>query len=224
MYFLFWFYTIQDNNLLIADKEESLTRFYDNVLPLPEDYEEGKYIIGSMEKEIEVPDYETVLEEYQEPVYKSVEQLDEEGYIIGYIEELDYYETKTREKLVQVGTYIETVIVPCLVLNPNYEAEQLAKEQERIAMLKLTRGDVFRGLLQAKGITRTMLRATIEAMSEETQEQALVKEMALIDFDEALDFYRGNALIDTVGLQLGITKEQLDAFFETNDYTKLIDS
>ena len=101
------------------------------------------------------------------------------------------------------------------------EEEKQAKEQERIAMLKLTRGDVFRGLLQAKGITRAMLRATIEAMPEETQEQALIKEMALIDFDEALDFYRGNALIDTVGLQLGITKEQLDAFFETNDYTKL---
>ena len=47
--------------------------------------------------------------------------------------------------------------------------------------------------------------------------------MALIDFDEALDFYRGNALIDTVGLQLGITKKQLDEFFETNDYTKLLE-
>ena len=101
------------------------------------------------------------------------------------------------------------------------EEEKQAKEQERIAMLKLTRGDVFRGLLQAKGITRTMLRATIEAMPETTQEEILIKEMALIDFDEALDFYRGNALIDTVGLQLGITKEQLDAFFETGDYTKL---
>lgn len=110
-----------------------------------------------------------------------------------------------------------------LVLNPNYEEEKQAKEQERIAMLKLTRGDVFRGLLQAKGITRAMLRATIEAMPEETQEQALIKEMALIDFDEALDFYRGNALIDTVGLQLGITKKQLDEFFETNDYTKLLE-
>ena len=103
------------------------------------------------------------------------------------------------------------------------EEEKQAKEQERIAMLKLTRGDVFRGLLQAKGITRAMLRATIEAMPETTQEEMLIKEMALIDFDEALDFYRGNALIDTVGLQLGITKKQLDEFFETNDYKKLLE-
>lgn len=103
------------------------------------------------------------------------------------------------------------------------EEEKQAKEQERIAMLKLTRGDVFRGLLQAKGITRAMLRATIEAMPETTQEEMLIKEMALIDFDEALDFYRGNALIDAVGSLLGFTKEQLDEFFETNDYTKLLE-
>lgn len=153
------FYTIQNGSILIADKEESLTRFYDNVLPLPIDYEKDKYIVVEGE----------------------------------------------------------------LVLNPNFEAEQEAKRQEEIAMLKLRRGDVFRGLLQAKGITRTMLRQTIEAMPEDTQEEILVKEMALIDFDEALDFYRGNVLIDTVGLQLGITSKQLDEFFETNDYTKLLD-
>lgn len=151
------YYVIQNGTLLKAENKEALA-VYGNVQILPEDYEQGKYIVVSGE----------------------------------------------------------------LVLNPNYEAEQEAKEQERIAMLKLTRGDVFRGLLQAKGITRAMLRQTIEAMPETTQEEILIKEMALIDFDEALDFYRGNALIDTVGLQLGITKEQLDSFFETNDYTKLL--
>ena len=39
------YYTIQNNGLLIADTEQVLTRFYDNVLLLPEDYEEGKYIV-----------------------------------------------------------------------------------------------------------------------------------------------------------------------------------
>lgn len=106
-----------------------------------------------------------------------------------------------------------------LVLNPNYEEEQKQKEKERIAMLSLTRGDVFRGLLMAKGVTRAQLRAMIETNEQLTEVE---KEMALIDFDEALNFYRGNALIDTVGLALGITGEQLDKFFETNDYTKLL--
>ena len=96
--------------------------------------------------------------------------------------------------------------------------EQEREEKERVAMLSLTRGDVFRGLLQAKGVTRSQLRAMIETNSQLTEVQ---KEMALIDFDEALNFYRGNTLIDTVGLALGITPYQLDKFFEYNDYTYL---
>ena len=106
-----------------------------------------------------------------------------------------------------------------LVLNENYEAEQAQKERERIAMLSLTRGDVFRGLLLARGVTRLQLRGMIEANELLTEVQ---KEMALIDFDEALNFYRGNALIDTVGLALGIEPAQLDCFFQTNDYTCLL--
>lgn len=107
-----------------------------------------------------------------------------------------------------------------IVENPNYEEEQAQKERERIALLSLTRGDVFRGLLQAKGVTRAQLRAMIE-----TNELLSVveKEMALIDFDEALNFYRGNALIDTVGFALGITSGQLDKFFESNYFKDLIE-
>lgn len=88
--------------------------------------------------------------------------------------------------------------------------------------LKLTRGDVFRGILQAKGVTRTQLRAVIEAMPEETEEEKIKKELALIDFDEALYFYRRNPLIDKVGAQLGITNYHMTRFFETNDYHELI--
>lgn len=106
---------------------------------------------------------------------------------------------------------------------PMKTAEEKAQEEaERIAMLKLTRGDVFRALLLAKGITREQLRSQLEVMPASTQEETVKRELALIDFDEALDFYRGNPLIDTVGLALGLTKEQLDRFFETNDYKELI--
>lgn len=96
--------------------------------------------------------------------------------------------------------------------------KQIPHEDE----LKLTRGDVFRGILQAKGVTRAQLRAVIEAMPEETEEEKLAKELALIDFDEALYFYRRNPLIDKVGAQLGITNYQMTRFFETNDYHELI--
>ena len=54
------YYTIQDNNILIADNEQALTRFYENVFELPADYEEGKYIPVKKEtqEEIEVIDYD----------------------------------------------------------------------------------------------------------------------------------------------------------------------
>lgn len=104
-----------------------------------------------------------------------------------------------------------------------WERKEAEKEAERVAHLHLTRGDVFRALLSAKGVTRAQLRALIEALPEETNEQSIAKEMALIDFDEALEFYRGNTLIDTVGAQLGITSEKMTKFFETNDYHELMD-
>lgn len=102
------------------------------------------------------------------------------------------------------------------------EEEKEQQEAERIAMLHLTRGDVFRGLLLAKHVTRAQLRAVIEQLPDETPEQQIAKEYALIDFDEALDFYRGNTLIDTVGAQLGITSEQMTEFFETGDWHALM--
>lgn len=102
------------------------------------------------------------------------------------------------------------------------EEEEAQQEAERIAQLHLTRGDVFRALLLARQVTRTQLRAMIEQMPEETPEQMISKEYALIDFDESLDFYRGVQLIDTLGQQLGISSEAMTQFFETNDWHYLI--
>lgn len=96
------------------------------------------------------------------------------------------------------------------------------EQDTEYSQLHLTRGDVFRGLLQAKGIKREQIRALIENMAETTEEEKLQKELALIDFDEALYFYRRNPLIDKVGVQLGITAYQMTRFFETNDYHELI--
>ena len=92
-----------------------------------------------------------------------------------------------------------------------YTEEEIAEqEKERIARLKLTKREVFLGLYQAKGVTPDMIKGQI------TDAQAL------IEFEYANDYYRGNPLIDIVGATLGITPEQLDKFFETNDYKYLI--
>lgn len=98
--------------------------------------------------------------------------------------------------------------------------KQVDTEDE--ALLRLTRGDVFRGIYQAKGITREEIRALIEAMPEETKEEVDLKELASIDFDEALYFYRGNDLISKLGLQLGIDEDKLTHFFVTNDWHALV--
>lgn len=115
-----------------------------------------------------------------------------------YIEAFDILESEF--------TYIET-------------DKQIPHEDED--ELKLTRGDVFRGVLLAKGVTKDQIKAFILAMPEETEEEKLKKQLALIDFEDALYFYRKNPLIDKIGLQLGITAYQMTEFFETNNWEVL---
>lgn len=92
-----------------------------------------------------------------------------------------------------------------------YTEDEIAQQEaERIAKLKLTKREVFLGLYQAKGVTPDQIKAQI------------TDAMALIEFEYANDYYRGNPLIDIVGASLGITSEQLDKFFETNDFTVLL--
>ena len=90
------------------------------------------------------------------------------------------------------------------------EEEKQEQRKEQIAKLSMTKREMFLGLYQAKGITPDMLKAQI------TDPQAL------IEFEYANDYYRGNPLIDVISAKLGFTTEQLDRFFETKDYTYLI--
>lgn len=54
------YYTIQDNNLLLADNEQALSRYYDDVKILPSDYNAQKYNIIDNELVLN-PDYENEL-------------------------------------------------------------------------------------------------------------------------------------------------------------------
>ena len=89
--------------------------------------------------------------------------------------------------------------------------KQAQKEREKLNLLSMTKREMFLGLYQAKQITPDMLKAQI------TDPQAL------IEFEYANDYYRGNPLIDIIGTQLGFTTEQLNKFFETKDYKELLD-
>ena len=90
------------------------------------------------------------------------------------------------------------------------EAEKQEQERERLNLLSMTKREMFLGLYQAKQITPDMLKAQI------------ADPQAMIEFEYANYYYRGNPLIDVIGAQLGFTTEQLDRFFETKDYRELI--
>ena len=90
-----------------------------------------------------------------------------------------------------------------------YTEEELAElERERISKLSLTKREVFLALLDDKGITPAQLRSQI------------TDERALIEFDYANDYFRGNPLIDGIGQMLGYTSEQLDYLFEHKEFPK----
>ena len=98
-----------------------------------------------------------------------------------------------------------------------YEAEQEQKERERIAKLYLTGADVERGIYQAKGMDFDDILAFVMANPPVGLDiKALKIEL------KANNFYRGNPYVNAVGALLGFTSEQLDKFFEFNDYSYLI--
>ena len=102
-----------------------------------------------------------------------------------------------------------------------YKQELAQKEAERIAMLNLTAADVERAIYKAKGIDFEDVLAQLEAMPLAEGHEPVVDLKALKIELKANNFYRGNPYIDTVGTILGFTKEQLDKFFETNNYKYL---
>ena len=89
-----------------------------------------------------------------------------------------------------------------------YNVEQEKKELERLGKLKLSKREVFLGLYQAKGITPDEIKALISNPKD------------LIEFEYANDYYRGNSLIDKIGVLIGLKSSELDYFFE---YKKFLD-
>lgn len=116
-----------------------------------------------------------------------------EGYIPITAEQAAEIEADKFKYIIQDGKLIE---------NPNYEADKKAAERERIGKLSLTKREVFLALFNAKGITPEQVRASITDTA------------ALIEFDYATEYFRGNPLIDAIGAQLGYTSDDLDYLFE----------
>ena len=91
-------------------------------------------------------------------------------------------------------------------INENWEKEKEEAERQRLDMLSLTKREVFLALYRDKGITPEQLRAQIQSTE------------ALIEFDYAELYYRGNPLINSIGALLGYTSEQLDYLFINKEF------
>ncbi len=85
------------------------------------------------------------------------------------------------------------------------EEEIQQQERERINKLSMTKREVFLALYRDKGITPEQIKSQITSPE------------ALIEFEYATEYYRGNPLIDQIGLMLGYTSEQLDNLFENKE-------
>ena len=88
-----------------------------------------------------------------------------------------------------------------------YQQEQTQKERQRLDLLSLTKADVLLALYQDKGITpediKTMLKDNVPA---------------LIKFDYASSYYRGDEVVNALGLALGYTTEEMDYLFENKAF------
>ena len=81
------------------------------------------------------------------------------------------------------------------------EEEKLVKEKEKIAMLSLTKREIFLALYKDKGLKPEAIRNQILDVE------------ALIEFDYANSYYRGNPLVTQIGEMLGYSSSDLDYLF-----------
>ena len=93
------------------------------------------------------------------------------------------------------------------VINPNYEAQEAQKERTRLDMLNLTKADVLLALYEDKGIT-----------PDDIKEMLKDNVPALIKFDYASSYYRGDEVVNALGLALGYTMEEMDYLFENKTF------
>lgn len=154
----------------------------------------------------------------------------------------DYFQIEVSQALYEdylanQNKYIYDAETNSIISNPNYEAEQAQRERQRLDLLNLTAADVERAIYKAKGMDFEDVIKKVEElnglMAEGLDENSPSTSQPItpstrIDIKalkielKANNFYRGNSYINAVGTLLGFTSEQLDEFFETNDYTKLI--
>ena len=110
-----------------------------------------------------------------------------------------------------------------LVVNPNYETEQEAKEQERIQELYMSKSDFFDGTIKAFGADKNDLLPAIDAILKTLPIDNIEKKVALNNFENAQNYYRKHSLFTLLSdveipinetLTIKISSKQWDNFFD----------
>lgn len=201
------FYIIKDEKLQLASDDRE--KFYNTIEFMTQLKDErvletdivtakelelhpNKVIVSDIEIEIDVDDFETVKSTQE------IEDVTEDG--------ITFFRTIEVEEEQKVGSHKETIVVKGLVLNPDFETEEKKKERDRLNHLSLTKREVFLAIYKDKGITPEQIKAMIPT------------EEGKIEFDYANDYFRGNPLIEQLGLALGYTIEELDHLFEYGEF------
>ena len=155
---------------------------------------------------------------------KPYEENEKINFIVSYNHNLGLKVEETETAIYALEPH-EKIINDTVVDNSvEYQSELLQKEQERIAMLNLTAADVERAIYKAKGMDFDDIINLLQAQPLSDNGEPLVNIKELKIELKANNFYRGNPYINLVGSLLGFSNTQLDEFFETNDYTKLMDT
>ncbi|MCM1338964.1 MAG: hypothetical protein NC191_04775 [Muribaculaceae bacterium] len=144
-----------------------------------------------------------------EKPYKENDRLD---FIVKYNHEQGLHVHETESALYALEAWEKLEGDTVIDNREEYEQEQAILERERISKLSLTKREVFLALYRNKGITPDALRAQITDPE------------ALIEFDFAENYFRGNPLIDKIGIMLGYSMEDLDHLFETGELPEKVDN
>ena len=103
-------------------------------------------------------------------------------------------------------THTETQIVRRFEIK-EVQPETEEEKRMRLNMLSLTKADVLLALYEDKGLTPEDIKAMLKD-----------NVPALIKFDYASSYYRGDEVVNALGLALGYTTEEMDYLFENKTF------
>lgn len=111
-----------------------------------------------------------------------------------YLYQIERSELTDKEYILEGEEYV--------LKDDDWAEKQAQKEADRIAQLSLTKRELFLCLYKALKVTPQMVRKNIEDNPE-----------ALIEFDYAEKYYRGNPLVESLGKILGLDSKVIDEIF-----------